>query len=470
MLVELSLVVVVLWLFFGVAKTIRRRIIAKRLGCMQVRCPDRNDPFGWKAVRNLRQARVQGALLQLHGQSMDSVGKNPHTVVRKFLWARTLMTRDTANFKAVLSAQASDWELGTLRKDLLARYIGHGVLTVEGHAWKESRSRLRPVFAQDSISNFALLEDHCQDLIASFQFEADGWTHATDIQGLFFNMTFDVITEFLYGRSVYFQRLDARSGQIGSTEIDCLDDMEVFRVNNQVARQWIVDVAALGQFHWLVPARAFSRACNHVRGMVGRLADKALHEDAKGKERVGGRYILLKELAKFTRDKTVLVNETLGLLSAGRSTTASALSWLFHYLAQDPALYQRLRSEVHRCLGTSADVGDVDAHKLRACRYLQQCIREALRLGSPTPITVRQATQDTTLPQGGGPDGQDPIFVSKGTTILLDVFLLHRREDLWGADVEKFRPERWDNQDRSWEYLPFGAGLRACIGREFSPV
>ena len=68
-----------------------------------------------------------------------------------------------------------------------------------------------------------------------------------------------------------------------------------------------------------------------------------------------------------------------------------------------------------------------------------------MRLGRPIPTTVRQAAQVTTLPTGGGSSGGSPTFVSKGTRVMLDLFHMHRRKDIWAPDAENLKPERWDS-------------------------
>jgi cytochrome P450 len=81
---------------------------------------------------------------------------------------------------------------------------------------------------------------------------------------------------------------------------------------------------------------------------------------------------------------------------------------------------------------------------------------------------MRYANRNTTLPVGGGPDGKSPVFVAKGQLIVYGVFSLHRRKDLYGEDADEYRPERWDGLRVSYEYLPFSAGPRVCIGKQFA--
>lgn len=87
----------------------------------------------------------------------------------------------------------------------------------------------------------------------------------------------------------------------------------------------------------------------------------------------------------------------------------------------------------------------------------------------PVPLNFRVAVKDTSLPVGGGPNGRSPVYVRKGQVVTYSVFAMHRRKDIWGADAEEFRPERWEeNGRRGWEYLPFNGGPRICLGQQYA--
>jgi cytochrome P450 len=79
----------------------------------------------------------------------------------------------------------------------------------------------------------------------------------------------------------------------------------------------------------------------------------------------------------------------------------------------------------------------------------------------------RVCLRDTTLPVGGGPSQIEPIFVPKGTSTLTSFFTLHRNEAVFGPDALDFVPDRWNTiHPTSYEYMAFGAGQRACLGKE----
>ena len=96
--------------------------------------------------------------------------------------------------------------------------------------------------------------------------------------------------------------------------------------------------------------------------------------------------------------------------------------------------------------------------------YVDACIKESLRLSSPIGIFSVQAKEETLL------DGK--YLIPKGQSIQLNLKGLHHDREVWGEDVDVYRPERFLNggfqalPPNSWK--PFGNGMRACIGRSFA--
>lgn len=83
------------------------------------------------------------------------------------------------------------------------------------------------------------------------------------------------------------------------------------------------------------------------------------------------------------------------------------------------------------------------------------------------PFLRRIADRDTTLPTGGGPKGDSPIFVPKGTCGDVNFVGLHRDTSVFGPNADVFDPHRWENiKPTAKEFVPFGAGGRSCLGKD----
>lgn len=183
-------------------------------------------------------------------------------------------------------------------------------------------------------------------------------------------------------------------------------------------------------------------------------------------------YTFLHALAGFTRDRKVLRDQLVAVLLAGRDTTASTLSWTIYELGRNPTAVSRLRQEILDVVGTDRTPTYAD---LKGMKYLQNVMNETLRLYPVVPFNVRLALKDTTLPRGGGPDGNSPIAVLKDTPVGYSTLVMQRRPELYPpvsdtfADPAVFSPERWQHwQPKPWQYIPFNGGPRICIGQQFA--
>ncbi len=344
-------------------------------------------------------------------------------------------------------------------------FLGLGIFTQRGEPWRHSRALLRPQFSREQIADLDLEERHAGALSDALHIGADDWTNVVDLQPMFFKMTLELMTEFLYGN------LPSQIGQ--KTDAPNRED---FGYHFDAGKGYLGTRLALGKWHWLVRSSAFSFHCKKVHQYAEYFISAKLHHGHKTsgmkqstKEPTSkSKFVLLDELAKHTNDALEIRSETLNVLSAGRDTTASLLGWIFYFLSRYPRVYNELRRIVLAEIG--ADASSIEFKKLRSCQYLQHCINEALRIPGIVPTIERECLEDTVLPRGGGPDGTKPIFLPKGQRILISIYAMHQRTDIWGNDPEVFRPERWENRKTGFEFIPFGGGPRKCIGRKLASL
>lgn len=133
--------------------------------------------------------------------------------------------------------------------------------------------------------------------------------------------------------------------------------------------------------------------------------------------------------------------ELLTLVLAGHETTANSLAWAWERLTRNPLAHERLLDAVRN---------DTDADAV-----VEQTIVETMRSRPVVPLTGRRVTVPWQL---------GPYSVPAGTGILISILLVHHRENLYPEPFE-FRPERWvDRKPGTYEWLPFGGGIRRCLG------
>jgi cytochrome P450 len=436
-----------------------RKSFASKNGCKEPRCRvPLKDPFlaldfVWKTLQNAKNFRyLEGTheRFQLYGT----------TFAAKHMHYPTIHTTDPANVKTVLSTRFEDFKLSSFRVNAMIPLFGKGIFTSDGQMWSHSRALLRPSFARHNMtSHLPFMEAHFEELMKAIP--TDGST--VDLQKLFFGFTMDTATEFLFGHSVNtLSNIQEPTSQttnpseisdadfVSSYTYACLDAVHNIRLG------------ALSKLRYN-PRAIQSQKRAHA--YIDRFVDKALELRNSTKLDTTSQYIFLNELAKETADRSILRDQILSVLLAGRDTTASLLSNMFFELAKNPVIYEKLRDEVSGLKGVPPTY-----EELKDLKYLRYCINEcsspsldtiiitdsniilseALRLRPVVPANTREAIRDTVLPLGGGPDGQSPLFVKKGTQIYYSVYSMHRREEFFGPNTEEYRPERWETIRPGW--------------------
>jgi cytochrome P450 len=162
----------------------------------------------------------------------------------------------------------------------------------------------------------------------------------------------------------------------------------------------------------------------------------------------------------------------LSIIVAGSDTTAISLSALFYYLLKNPLCYRRLTEEVDEAFSgkraqptTYPSISFAEAQRLP---YLSACIKEAFRLHPAT----RWFPERVVPAQGHTICGKR---IPGGTIVGVSGWVLHRNTDIYGKDVEVFRPERWLTGDtekaREMDRMlsQFGSGGNyTCIGKNIA--
>ncbi|HEY8206137.1 MAG TPA: cytochrome P450 [Myxococcaceae bacterium] len=242
----------------------------------------------------------------------------------------------------------------------------------------------------------------------------------------------------------------------------CLYGLDVLRQADELgalANGWLEGILSVGAilFPFRVPGTPYARILSISERFEARL--KRLIEERRASP--GGRDVL--SLLIAARDDEAgklsdaeLLGQTGVLFVAAYETTANTLTWTLLLLSQHPRVLGELEEELQSALrGATPSLEQVAALPL-----LDAVVKESMRLLPATAMLFMRRAQEP-ISLGG-------LELPEGATFLISPVVAHRDPALFPDPLE-FRPERWRGLDPGpYQYLPFGAGPRMCIGAPFA--
>ncbi len=346
-----------------------------------------------------------------------------------------------AYVKQVLLDDREKFPKTRLERRVLGPLLGNGVFTSEGADWKWQRQVVAPLFRHGEILQCV------PAMVAAAEGMVGEWRRAPGVREIDRDMaavTFKIISDtMLPGGDTFVARA------IENAHKDYLQPIS-----------WEIAYAMLRLPTWLPHpgTRSMRRAERELRSAVGALISSRrrhpLDRDDLFSRLIAARH---PETAKPLPDES-LIDNLLTFLAAGHATTAMALTWTLYLLARSPEWEARLLAEISEVVGN----GPILAAHLDRLVLTEQVLNEAMRLYPPAPVMLREAAEDTMI-------GDTPI--KRGTRVIVPIYAIHRHRRLW-EDPDRFDPSRFaaaETEKRTrYQFMPFGAGLRICIGMSFA--
>lgn len=282
------------------------------------------------------------------------------TFENKFLGIDTVVTRDPRNIRAILATQFKDFDHGQQRYRTFSTLLGDGIFTLDGSGWSHGRSELRPHFNSRSYSSLQFLEPHVTTLLDKV---VEGSHQPIDLQPLFFSLTLDTSTQFLFGKSV--------------CSLETKEDVGFGKAFNFALKKLFQRVQ-VGPFYSLIDPIKFQKSCNEVRSYVLDAVHQAAESVQKDVEQGLGPQshssLLEDMLIEKHLSKEEIGDQLINLLVAGRDTTASLLSNLCFELARNPRIFAELQEEVSRVCGQDTP----SMERFSEMRYMKCVINEGV--------------------------------------------------------------------------------------------
>jgi cytochrome P450 len=350
------------------------------------------------------------------------------------------MLADPGGYRRVMSDNLANYPKSEVMRRMLRPAIGDSLFNAEGADWKWQRQAVAPVFTHRNVVALAPAMTATAERAAQ-RLAASGGRAEMVHQML--TATFDVICDVaLSGR----EHFDAATFGAAIT-----------RYFQTAGRASLLDF--LGVPAWL-PRPGELLAGGSVHTMHEMVAAAI---EARRKETPGARDDLLDHMLAAQDPETGqrmsaedLVFNMQFFIVAGHETTALALAWALYLLANSPADQAIAREQARAQLGDrAATAGDLDAMP-----FITQVLEESMRLYPPVGLLARAVVAEDEL------CGRT---MKPGDLLFLPIWALHRHE-LWWERPERFMPSRFGPGIRrdKYQYLPFGAGPRVCVGANFA--
>ncbi len=363
-----------------------------------------------------------------------------------FLGMKTLIVNDPGLIRHVLVENAANYKMARLRQTILRPILRDGLLTAEGDIWKRSRKAMAPVFTPRAIHAFAsVMKARSENFVRRYK-AGQTCDIACDIAYDMTLLTYDILAETLFSGEV------AGSPGAFAKEIETLfetmgrvDPLDVLNAPDFLPR-WtrMKGKKSLAYFRTIVTDTVDVRKAAMAAG-------KTVPDDFLT--------LLLRQEGPDGLTRGEIEDNIITFIGAGHETTARALGWTLYLLANAPEERQIVEAEIDAFMAAP----ERPAHEwLDALPKTRAAFEEAMRLYPPAPSINREAV---------GEDRYQTLVIEPGTTVLVMPWTLHRHKTLWDNPrafmPSRFWPEHRDTLDR-FQYLPFGAGPRICIGATFA--
>jgi cytochrome P450 len=337
---------------------------------------------------------------------------------------------------AVLVSEAQSFR----RRTIDLEFLGNGVLTSNGEEWRAKRRRLQPGFRHESIQGYAgLIAEEVERLLADRRPGSPLELHSS-----MRDLTLRVVCRALFGQEF-------------SGDADAL---------GRATR--ILQEAVLRPK--LLPAWAPTPANLQHRRMRARIDRQVYRILDRGDAAPGSLLSTLRARldagdgngsdSDSHANRQELRDEVVTLLLAGHETTALALTWAFYLVALHPDIDQLLGEEIARvCSGQVPGAQHVPELALT-----QRVLDETVRLYPPVYVIPRVCTRSVRIGR---------YAVDAGDELWLWVYFM-QRDARWFHLPDRFDPARFapggEASQHPRAYVPFGTGLRSCIGRGFATL
>ena len=355
------------------------------------------------------------------------------------LFREFVVTRDPQFFRQVLVTNNKNYKKGS-SSEMLRPVLGNGLLTSDGDFWLRQRRLVQPAFHRERLQElFKTMGQITFDFLG--ELEAFRGKEAVDIDAKMMSVTADIALKTLFGnitnedKTKIYKQIN-RSQKYMVTRVRRPYRIPLMAINGET-RQFNRDLAYFDKM--VIEFIENRRSSGEVRNDLLQLLFDSTDEDTG-----------------VQMNNQQIRDEAITMFAAGHETSATGLSWLLLELSKHPKIVAKIRQEAE----IFEDVPNYG--QIMQMPYTRQVVEEGLRLYPPAWTMTRSTISDDVI---------DNFQVKRGSSLFMSVFNLHRNPNIW-ANPTLFNPENFSPENvkarPKFNYLPFGAGPRICIGQQFA--
>lgn len=344
------------------------------------------------------------------------------------------------------------------------RWLGTGLITANGDKWKSRRRFLTPTFHNSVIESYIeTMDKHALQLVEDLKDKLD--TDSIDLYPFVNMCTLNIVCETIMGLSLDDPTLSLNK----SSYLEHLDEV----VNLIQARAFSIYKSFDFIYSFTNSYKREIEVVNNLHDFTNKIINKKRKQLSDNKsspdeDYIDGKKSLRKSVIDFLLEEKIddqplsdkEIREHVDTFTfGGHDTTASGIAFALYCLSRHPEIQQKAFEEQKQIFGNDR-FRPITSTDLRNMVYLDLIIKESMRLYPPVPFIAREIHKDSVY---------NGNIIPKGTFILLYIYGIQRSPKYF-KDPEKFIPERFENFNlkNQYIYMPFGSGVRGCMGKQFS--
>nr|WP_199001770.1 cytochrome P450 [Flavobacterium sp. ASV13] len=350
-----------------------------------------------------------------------------------------ILSRDNEIAQYILQKNQKNYHKSKFQSVYLSKYLGKGLLTVDGDFWLKQRRLIQPAFHKQKMNQ--LVENMNQTIVSELDVLETEKT--VDLFPVMSQLAFNVVAKSLFQLSISDQKLNRIKFITEEVQNFLIKEIRLphkawwFSLSGQVKRHLELAEENNQIIKEIIEERVASK--KEINDLLNMLLETRYEDTGEG--------MSVKQL----------VDEIKVLFIAGHETTANALTFTLYLLGTHPEIQQKIYNEIVEIESQTTDI----VEQLQKMTYTNAVLNESMRLYPPAWITDRHNVSDDTLAG---------YYIKKETLIGVSFYELHRNPKYW-QNPDEFIPERFlgEQKKQSMQYFyPFGAGPRMCIGSGFA--